>query len=244
MSAPNEPISIDWVRIPACEFLMGSNRESDRRMWGNEEPQHPLYVADFWISRTTVTNTQYHVFVSETEHRKPEYWINGEIPGGKEDHPVVDVDWHDARSFCEWLGARLPTEAEWEKASRGVDGRIYPWGNARPNRRLCNHNFFYGDTLPVGSQPDGASPYGVLDMGGNVWEWTASKPGPYPYNPGDGRESPGEDGYRVLRGAAFRTVNPPRCAFRDVGTPASQNAIFRGIRVARSGDLNPPRSVR
>ena len=225
---------IDWVRVPSGEFLMGSDRTRDRRTWGNEEPQHTLFLEGFEISRVPVTNAQYMIFVAATNHRRPRHWIDGQIPPDKEKHPVVEVDWFDAVACCRWLGGRLPTEAEWEKAARGTDGRIYPWGDSRPNKRFCNHNFFFGGTLEVGSHPAGASPYGVLDMAGNVWEWTASKPGPYPYDRNDGREELGDTEFRVLRGAAFRTVNPPRCAFRDVGTPPAQSAIFRGIRVVRS----------
>jgi formylglycine-generating enzyme required for sulfatase activity len=227
-------VEIDWILVPAGEFLTGSDRTSDRRTWGNEEPQHLLYLEAFCISKTPITNEQYLRFIDVTGHHVPEDWVTGKIPTAKEAHPVVFVDWYDSLSFCSWVGGRLPTEAEWEKAARGVDGRFYPWGNARPNRTLCNHNFFFGDTLPVGSHSSGASPYGVLDMAGNIWEWTASKPAPYPYNSTDGRESAKGDEYRVLRGGAFRTVNPPRCAFRDVGTPPTQATNFRGIRAARS----------
>jgi serine/threonine-protein kinase len=235
MTSNDVPGSLDWVLIPAGEFLMGSSKDRDRRTWGNEEPLHSIVLPAFWISKTPVTNAEYERFVHATGHRVPIHWAGGIIPSGKEHHPVVFVDWFDARAFCGWAGGRLPTEAEWEKAARGVDGKIYPWGDARPNRKLCNHNLFFGDTLEVGHHPDGASPYGVLDMAGNVWEWTASIPSPYPYNPQDGREAPENGGYRILRGAAFRTVNPPRCAFRDEGTPPTQATNFRGIRVARSG---------
>jgi serine/threonine-protein kinase len=200
----------------------------------DEEPQHVVYLETFWLSKTPITNSQYLNFASTTDHRLPKHWERGCIPKGKEHHPVVFVDWSDAVSFCSWMAGRLPTEAEWEKAARGTDGRIYPWGDERPKRSLCNHNFFFGDTLPVGSHPNGASPYGLLDMAGNVWEWTASKVGPYPYHPNDGRESPNGNAFRILRGGAFRTVNPPRCAFRDVGTPSTQATNFRGFRVARS----------
>ncbi len=225
------PISFDWVLIPEGEFTMGSDEKHDRNTWGNEQPQHKVYLTAFKIARVPVTNTQYQVFVNATGHRKPGHWSTGIIPSGKEQHPVVDVNWHDARAFCRWAGVRLPTEAEWEKAARGTDRRIYPWGDQKPNKKLCNHNSFVGDTTPIGHYPQGASPYGVLDMAGNVWEWTGTKAAPYPYNPNDGREESEGNEYRVLRGGAFRTVNFPRCAFRDVGTPPDQNKVFRGFRV-------------
>src|SRR5258708_2401311 len=143
MDAPSGgPAGIDWVLVPGGEFLMGSDRRRDRRTWGNEDTQHEVFIDAFWISRVTVTNRQYLDFVRSTGHRIPSHWRNGEIPPSKENHPVVQVDWFDAGAFCQWAGGRLPTEAEWEKAARGTDGRIYPWGDTRPNRLLCNHNFF------------------------------------------------------------------------------------------------------
>src|SRR5690606_17447059 len=128
-------------------------------------------------------------------------------------HPVVNVTWHDALAFCQWAGVRLPTEAEWEKAARGTDGRIWPWGGNEPTDKLCNFNMNVGDTTPVGAYPAGASPYGCLDMAGNVWEWTislwgkdANKPDyGYPYDPNDGREAPDAPDAvrRTLRGGSW-----------------------------------------
>ena len=102
---------------------------------------------------------------------------------------MVNVSWEDAQAFCQWAGVRLPSEAEWEKAARGTDGRIYPWGDQSPTKELCNFGGNIGDTTPVDRYPGGASPFGVLDMSGNVWEWTAQAEfAPYPYDPADGRE--------------------------------------------------------
>ena len=135
----------------------------------------------------------------------------------KANHPVTNVSWHDAVAFCRWVGVRLPTEAEWEKAARGADGRIWPWGNQQPTDKLCNFDNTVKDTTPVGRYLDGAGPFGVLDMAGNVWEWTSSLSKSYKYDAQDGREDPdGERLSAVSRGGSFggdarRVV---RCACR------------------------------
>jgi len=118
MTSNDVPGSLDWVLIPAGEFLMGSSRDRARRTWGIEEPLHSIVLPAFWISKTPVTNGEYERFVHATGHRVPIHWTGGIIPSGREHHPVVFVDWFDARAFCGWAGGRLPTEAEWEKAAR------------------------------------------------------------------------------------------------------------------------------
>lgn len=131
---------------------------------------------------------------------------------------MTRITWHDAVAFCRWANARLPTEAEWEKAARGTDDRRYPWGNQTPNSALCNFGGG-GDTTPVGSYPKGVSPYGCLDMVGNVWEWTSSIHRAYPYDALDGRESlqvpHREREALVLRGGSYSTyATSVRCAVR------------------------------
>jgi serine/threonine-protein kinase len=228
------PIELDLILIPAGEFLMGNDSENDRDAYDDERPQHPVYLPNFYMARTPVTNAQYKVFVDATNHEAPAHLQDGRIPDGKEDHPVVYVSWFDARVFCEWLShtsgrkVHLSTEAEWEKAARGADGRIYPWGDKAPDDTLCNYNDNVADTTPVGTYPKGASPYGCLDMGGNVWEWTSSlwgidweKPDyGYPYKPDDGREDLEAEGFRVLRGGSF-LINRyfVRCAVRGKHNP-------------------------
>ena len=132
------------------------------------------------------------------------------------DHPVTGVTWRQATDYAAWVGGRLPTEAEWEKACRGTAGSIYPWGDVLPTENLANFFPNTGGTMPVGSDsPQGDSPYGVADMAGNVWEWTSSRPEPYPYAAGDGREDPGAEGKRVLRGGAwYLRADYVRCASR------------------------------
>jgi formylglycine-generating enzyme required for sulfatase activity len=156
----------------------GSNEGSE-----DEKPPHKVYLDAFYISRCPVTNAEYKKFVDATgrdvpfakeDWAKPYNWDKKtrNYPNDKANHPVVLVSWYDAVEYCIWAGVRLPTEAEWEKAARGTDGRTYPWGNGW-DQNLCNNRTSpYEDTVPVGSYPRGASPYGVMDMAGNAWEWT------------------------------------------------------------------------
>ena len=147
-----------FVKVPAGEFFYGDQRQV-------------VHVDAFWITKTPITNAQYQIFVKATGYQSPQHWSNGQIPRGKENHPVVYVSWEDTQAFCRWSGLRLPMEREWDKAARSVDGRTYPWGNQAPTGQLCNFNNQVGDTTSVGQFPQGASPYGCLDMAGNVWEW-------------------------------------------------------------------------
>jgi formylglycine-generating enzyme required for sulfatase activity len=239
----------EMILIPAGEFLMGSNPSVDKDARDDEQPQHTLYLPDYYLAKAPVTQAQYAAFVQVTGHRvpnvdadwaKPYNWSGSTPPRGKEEHPVVSVSWHDAVAYCNWLAEvtgkpyRLPSEAEWEKGARGSDGRIYPWGNQWDAKRCNTFEGGKGDTTPVRAYPHGASPYGLLDMAGNVWEWTRSVFESYPYVPEDGREDPERGGPRVVRGGswviALRFV---RCAVRDWDLP-DYRSLSLGFRVVVS----------
>ncbi len=232
-----QPIEPEMVLIPAGEFLMGSDPEKDPRAYEAEQSQHGVYLPDYHIAKTPVTNAQYAAFVETSGYQPPNHWADGKLPDGKEDYPVVYISWYDTMAYCRWLSEkngqayRLPSEAEWEKAARGTDGRIYPWGDAWDPDRCNSKESGPDDTTLVDAYPDGASPYGILDMAGNVWEWTASLYRPYPYDPTNGREELRAGGKRVLRGGAFySTARRVRCAYRDSGYPDNWRGNY-GFRV-------------
>lgn len=192
------------VNIPQGPFVMGRNDGP-----ADERPAYTLTLPRYSIDRTPVTNAQYAAFLETSgtvgpagerlfDHDDPDariHRINNRWTAdpGSEQHPVVEVPWAGARAYCAWRKARLPTEAEWEKAARGIDGRLYPWGNAAPDGSRARFAAGWHDTAPVNAHPAGASPYGVLDMAGNAWEWVSSAYRAYPYRADDGREdlSPG-----------------------------------------------------
>jgi len=199
------------VFVPAGKFLMGS-LDSDPQADSDEKPQHTVSLDAFWIDRTEVTNAMFARFVAATgyetdaeregggkvfglsdqkwEQTAGADWRHPRGPAtnidGLDNHPAVSISWNDANTYCQWAGRRLPTEAEWEKAARGPDGRKYPWGDTAPAGNLLNFadrnldqkwsdktaDDGYEFTASVGHYPAGASPYGALDMAGNVWEWT------------------------------------------------------------------------
>lgn len=219
--------------VPAGAFHMGSTDSPD------QQPIQEVNVRAFYIARTPVTNDQFRKFVAAT-HYPATAWRATELAYGLAS-PVVNVTWQDARAYCEWVGLRLPTEAEREKAARGTDGRTFPWGNQwDPARVVCSVGTrqltTHGPTR-VGSYPANASPYGALDMEGNVWEWTSSLYRPYPYVATDGREDPKADGRRVARGASWACTDVVKIhtTWRTpLGTDGS--AATTGFRCAASAD--------
>lgn len=232
------PFEPEMILVAAGEFLMGSGSEKDPEPNAWERPQHGLYLPDYRIARTPITNAQYAAFLQDTGHRRPKRWRSNKPARGKEDYPVVYVSWHDAVAYCRWLSEtagriyRLPTEAEWEKGARGTDGRLYPWGGGWEVGRCNTAESGENGITPVAAFPAGASPCGLLDMAGNVWEWTASLWGSdwfepafaYPYDPNDGRENleASDEVCRVMRGGSFAySADLARCACRHRNFPQS-----------------------
>lgn len=232
----------EMVFIKGGTFTMGSD-DGDP----GYRPQHRVTVADFYVDRWPVTNAEYKKFVDATGHPVPNYnvsWCDTDgynwdldsrtYPSGKADHPIVLITWEDAMAYAAWAGKRLLTEAEWERAARGFNGNRYPWGNDF-EAGFCNcMEAGLNQTSPVGQfSPDGDTPEGVIDMVGNVWEWTNSLYRPYPYDPDDGRESRQAAGFRVLRGASFRNdANVAHCLSRLDGDFRFYNNV--GFRCAVS----------
>ena len=163
------------IDIPAGEFTQGSDNDSTD---AHNKPAHSVTVAGYKIDKYPVTNAEYARFVAATGYTPPLHWKKGEIPAGKELHPVTMVSYFNAKKYAEWAGKRLPTEQEWEKAARGQDGRRWPWGEDMDPKRL-NTYYNVGSTTRVGSYDNGVSPYGIYDMAGNVSEWTGSDFIPY-----------------------------------------------------------------
>jgi formylglycine-generating enzyme required for sulfatase activity len=255
------------VKVFAGPFLMGS-RAAEAMIHSAEKPQHRLELPDFWIGQTPITNAQFRPFVdgdgytnpaywttlgwrwrTQQKISKPAYWDNSRWNSA--DHPVVGVSWYEAVAYCRWLSSqtghpfRLPREAEWEKAARGPDGWIWPWGNTWQDGRCNSQELGHRCTTPVGSFPAGASRYGALDMAGNVWEWCATEYGKtYPYHPEDKWTTAylASDELRQIRGGSwFDEQQAVRGAYRNGYRPCSRIDFF-GLRVASHSPLPNPES--
>ena len=244
--SPDARLALDLalVAVPVGDVLLGNDpRPSAGVALPDEAPRQTRNLPSFELAATPVTNLQYLDFVRATGHPAPPHWAGGAIPKGLEQHPVTYVDWLDASAYCRWAGSRLPTEAEWEKGARGADGRLYPWGESEPDGSLANFagGSKLGSTTGVTEHSDGASPYGLLDVAGNVWEWVSTAYSPYPYRADDGREDPESDSPRVLRGGSFASMRSSfvRCASRSRSAPGRRSAHI-GFRVARDARTNPP----
>jgi formylglycine-generating enzyme required for sulfatase activity len=224
--APQESRRADMVFVPGGDFLMGSNL-SPR---GDESPEHQVFLNDFWIDRLEVTNADYRECVAEGKCSEPTDLRFFSDPTFAS-HPAVYVTWFQAEAYCTWRGKRLPSEAEWEKAARGTDARAFPWGDdSRPD--LLNAGGSTSGTRAVGSYPHGASPYGALDMAGNVWEWVDDW---YEAYPGSSYQSDlfGEK-YKVVRGGSWNhPIQDARAFHRDIAFPSRALAVV-GFRCAAS----------
>ncbi len=265
-------LQLNFIKIPASNFTMGSKRSQDRFARDDEMPAQVLHLSEYYIMKYPVTNAQYHQFIQATGHRQPLFWQDGKTALEKANHPVVGVSFYDALAFCAWavqetgLSIRLPSEAEWEKAARGTEMRVYPWGGEWKTG-ICNSSEEkLNGTCPVDQfSPAGDSPYGIAEMGGNVQEWCSSFFGPYPYDPADGREAqvydlqadsllpklletgctsmPESDeasfGKSVIRGGSWReTKKQSRCAYRSWAAPMhrSDDTGFRCCYEPKTGD--------
>jgi len=215
------------VYIPAGEFIMGSDKSKDNLASDDELPQRNVYLDGYWIYKHEVTVAQYRKFCQDTGQQMP----SAPSWGWQDDHPIVRVTWSDAGAYCKWASVELPTEAQWEKAARSTDGRIWPWGNEWDASK-CN-NIVTGPkkTTPVGSYPAGASPYGLMDMAGNLWEWCADWYDKKYYASAPDRNPPGPASgtRRVLRGGSWGNVNPFyfRFAVRSVDLPGNFRSAVR-----------------
>jgi formylglycine-generating enzyme required for sulfatase activity len=229
---------------------MGSDPRRDKDADADEQPQHRVHLPEYSIARVPVTLRQFVAFVEATDYRTQAERQGSEFtwyqPYGrgsdarhKAQHPVTCISWDDALALCQWANVRLPSEVEWEKAARGTDGRIYPWGDQSPTAQLCNCNRWVGETTPVERYPNGASPFGVLDMAGNVWEWCGDWYEEDAYRKRAGREvrnpvGPKSGTYRILRGGSWYNDRLyVRCAFRNRYYPDDGNVNLGGFRVAR-----------
>ena len=224
------------VYVPAGPFIMGTDASdpmgSNLRQNNDALPQHNVTVAAFYIDKTEVTNAQYKLYCDATKYPAPSHWKDGAYPAGEAEVAVTHVNWWEAAAYAEWAGKRLPTEAEWEKAARGTDGRKYPWGAEWENDRAVTG---LDKAQPVGTKPKGASLYGALDMASNVLEWVTDW---YDAYPGAKNTYP-EFGtrYKVLRGGFFwgpgievmsttfyRSVNRPDTRHSSIGFRCAKTA--------------------
>ena len=237
----------EMVLIPAGEFLMGSSEEdvewflqefTYRRpsRFADEQPQHTVYLDAFYIDKYEITNAQYGRFIDDTGRMPPPYWSN-ELYNQPE-QAVMAVTWDDAAAYAAWAGKRLPTEAEWEKAARGTDGRIWPWGNEWDETALNANDVGAVDgyvyTAPVGSYPQSVSPYGVHDMAGNLFEWVADwyAPDYYENSPEVNPTGPASGDNHVARGGSWdMNLDFTRCPSRFGQVAGS---LLTTIRCAKS----------
>ncbi|NIM20296.1 MAG: SUMF1/EgtB/PvdO family nonheme iron enzyme [Candidatus Latescibacteria bacterium] len=231
------PVISGMVYIPPGEFLMGSTNEDLRNQAQIDEfPQRRVWIDGFYIDVHEVTNAQYKVFVDSMKVRPPHHWKNERYPVGRDGYPVVGISWHEAAAYARFVGKRLPTEEEWEKAARGMDGRRFPWGDEFDKSKANNGN----RPMAIMRFPDGVSPYGLHDMAGNAAEWVDAWYEPYPRSKDDvvDRDFPeyspsyGDKKYRIYRGGSWNNFAKfLRCANREKAKPDERwgNIGFRCV---------------
>lgn len=223
LQAQTDPLAektpTDMVYIPAGEFTMGTNQGENLgpntpRAYNDAQPEHKVNVTAFYLDKTEVTNAAYKKFCDATAYPTPPGWKNNAFPAGQGEYPVSRVSWHEASAYASWVGKRLPTEIEWEKAARGTDKRLFPWGDNWEEDRVVSSR---DSALQVGSKPGGASPYGALDMAGNVYEWTTSWYDAYPNAPIKFAEYGTQ--MKVIRGGGYDFQSVAQTYFRSVAFP-------------------------
>jgi formylglycine-generating enzyme required for sulfatase activity len=229
------------VYIPPGEFTMGSSMQQLRRQAQVDEfPQRRVFVDGFYMDKFEVTNIQYKLYVDSMGVKPPYSWVDGRYPVGADGHPVVGVSWFDATGYARFVGKRLPTEEEWEKAARGTDARIYPWGNTFDATK-CNNG---PRLMPIRSFPVGVSPYGLYNMAGNAAEWIDAWYAPYPREDGEKvdpaitkyKPNYGKNKYRIYRGGSWNSFGKfLRCANREKAKP-NERWEYIGFRCA----MDPP----
>lgn len=225
----NQTDGSKMITIPAGNFIMGGEQSSD------EKPVHRVYLDSYQIGKNEVTVAQYRKFCKATGYKMPKApkW------GWKANHPIVNVTWEDAEAYCKWAGGRLPTEAEWEKAARGTKGRKYPWGDTWDQSKCANGDLKLASTMSATSYPSSASPYGCLNMAGNVWEWCADwyDMGYYKITPARNPKGPSTGTYHVLRGGGWYLNGSSgfECSHRygSFGYTPGDNCRGFGFRLAR-----------
>jgi formylglycine-generating enzyme required for sulfatase activity len=217
------------VLVPAGEFRMGTDEKGSQK----NRPVHRVMLPAFWVDQTEVTNAMYEKCVEAKACPPPFVGINPFYGKSKyENHPVVYVTWDNADAYCQWAGRRLPTEAEWEKAARGTDGRIYPWGNDPPDESRANFDLNLGAPLPVDRYPLGVGPYGALNMAGNVREWVSDwfHELYYLVTPFDNPPGPESGEAKSLRGGSYLDDASQIRVFNRFFHPPESPGLNRGFR--------------
>lgn len=230
-------VETPMVVIPEGEFVMGFD---GTQALEDERPSHRVWLDAFAIDLHEVTTAQYGSFLAATNRSAPWQWDTVD-PNHHGDRPVIGVDWQDAQAYCRWKGKRLPTEAEWEKAARGTDGRLYPWGSQVPTRELANFalgaRFSYSQVLmPVRTYEQGRSPYGLYQMAGNVYEWVQDWYGTayYETSPDRNPQGPEQGQFKVLRGGSWSDLPKYLLTYGRFKLPPETRNSYTGFRCAKS----------